>query len=81
MYLAMTLDDSDLQTLIAALRSFQESYEGSDASEIYDDWEEYFTHKDGSKIEPLSTPDIDEFIKRIRSSTSVMNQFERMPPR
>lgn len=58
-------DESDLGTVLSALRIFQDQYEGLDASEILKDWPDHFTRDDGTTIPPLSTEDIDDLCEQI----------------
>lgn len=67
--MATKLDKSDIATIIAALRAFQEQYEDCDASEIYEDWEEDFTDENGDRIEPLGSNDINTPCKGLSSGT------------
>jgi hypothetical protein len=58
-------DESELATVLAALRLFQETYDGKDADTIRGDWQEHFTASNGELIEPLGTEDIETLCQRI----------------
>lgn len=61
------LDQSDIATILAALRLFQETYENEDAAAIYEDWEEHFTDEDNRMIKPLGSDDINTLCREINS--------------
>ena len=79
------LDDSDLATILAALRLFQTEYEDCDAVQIADAWPMHFNVQgnhgevggqdvsDELRVvpEPLGTEDIDALCERI-NTTKVM---------
>jgi hypothetical protein len=53
------LDASDVATMLAALRMFQQYYEGQSAEAIRDVQSEHFIDHKGNWIMPLGTDDID----------------------
>jgi hypothetical protein len=59
------LDASDIATILAALRCFQERYEGSNGKAIVEDWPDHFTNARGKRIRPLGTEDIGTLCERI----------------
>lgn len=59
------LDASDLATILSALRLFQKTYQDKDADTIFRDWPEHFLGRNGLRIPPLGTDDIDELCERI----------------
>jgi len=62
------LDASDLATVLAALRMFQQRYKECDGDTIAKDWPEHFTQPNGTLLPPLSTEDIDELCERLNMS-------------
>jgi len=54
------LDKSDVATILAALRMFQDKYRDMDAAAIRRDWPEHF-----EGIEPLGTDDIETLCEEI----------------
>ena len=62
---ARTFDRSEMATVLAALRMFQQEYEGKHGKVIRADWPEHFTTDKGGLIPPLSTEDIDTLCERI----------------
>jgi hypothetical protein len=60
-----TFDKSDVATILAALRSFQNNYRGKDAKLIRNDWPEHFTDENGRPIKPLGSEDIDTLCQEI----------------
>lgn len=62
-----TLDSSDVATILAALRMFQEAYEDEDAEAMRTDWPNHF-----EGIEPLGTSDINTLCENINTSQSLV---------
>jgi hypothetical protein len=58
-------DASNLATVLAALRLFQRTYEGSGAEDIYEAFPEYFEPVDGEQPMPLGTEDIDTLCEQL----------------
>jgi hypothetical protein len=52
-------DESNLATILAALRLFQKEYEDFDDDSIAKVWPDHFTRDDGTLIPSLGTEDID----------------------
>jgi len=61
----IALDENELATVLAALRMFQERYDGFSDEGIRDEWPEHFVDNDGVCIEPLGSEDIDTLCERI----------------
>jgi hypothetical protein len=61
--ITVTLDKSDLATILAALRCFQEKYENWNAKAIREDWPDHF-----EGVKPLGTEDISELCERINTA-------------
>lgn len=72
------LDKSDIATILAALRLFQEKYENDDEHAVYEDWEEHFTDDDGELIAPLGSDDINTLCEEINCG-QVELRSERLP--
>jgi len=70
------LDDSDVATILAALRLFQQTYDGYDALQIAEFWPDHFYVRRGRRpsdeptIEPapLGTADIEDLCKVITTT-------------
>lgn len=62
-----TLDSSDVATILAALRMFQEAYEDESSDAIEADWPNHF-----EGIEPLGTEDINTLCENINTSKNLV---------
>lgn len=63
-----TFNKSDIATILAALRNFQNLYRGKNARDIRNDWPEHFTANNGRAIAPLGTDDIDTLCQDINEN-------------
>jgi hypothetical protein len=64
-------DASNLATILAALRLFQRTYEGSEAEDIYEAFPEHFEPVDGKQPMPLGTEDIDTLCEQLNSGDGI----------
>jgi hypothetical protein len=64
-----TLDKSDVATILAALRLFQERYEDCSSDTIREDWPNHF-----EGIPPLGTSDISTLCERINFAKTLVIQ-------
>ena len=58
-------DESELATVLAALRLFQKHFDNCDGDSIAAEWPDHFTRADGTLLPPLGTDDIDTLCERI----------------
>lgn len=64
---ALRFDKSDLATILAALRFFQEQYDNRSARVIREDWPDHFVG-----IKPLGTDDISTLCERLNCADIVV---------
>ncbi len=64
-------DASNLATVLAALRLFQRTYEGSEAEDIYEAFPEHFEPVDGKQPMPLGTEDIDTLCEQLNCGDGI----------
>jgi hypothetical protein len=63
------LDESDVATILAALRLYQVIYESYDEIDLANTYPEHF---DGGRIQPLTADDIEELCERINVARTLV---------